>query len=253
MPLLRALLLLVALTSSGLAQSPPNDGPSLAISAKDAATQFQAYLEKVAKSGGRPDFTKPPASELFGHIFDFKGLAALPMPSVNDISWLLNWASATSQASKAILYYGITPPADPIADRPAIERNMMEFEDQQTLALTFVVRLLAREAQTMFLFMDQLTPEQRTPIREQGFATARAGAAETVYGALITLTSDLKPENERMLSAAIRDTADVWIKDILPKDRPEIIRQAGKARGAVKDAEAKENLALFATAMAAAK
>lgn len=253
MSLLRALLLMVALTSSGLAQSLANEGPSLAADAKDAATQFQAYLDKVAKGGGRPDFTKPPASDLVARIFDFKGLAALPAPSASEIPWLLAWTSAASQASKALLYFAITPPADPIADRAAIERNMVELEDQHALAFAFIVRIAAREAQTMFLFMDQLPPEQRTPVREQGFTTVRAGGAETIYGVLTTLTSDLKPANERLLSAAIRDTADVWVKDILPKDRPDIMRQAGKAQGAVKDAEAKENIALFATAMADAK
>jgi hypothetical protein len=115
------------------------------------------------------------------------------------------------------------------------------------------VRLAAREAQSMFLFMDQLTPEQRTPIREQGFATARAGGAETIYGVLITLTSALKPANERLLSAAIGDTAAVWVRDILPKDRSTIMQQAGKAQNAVKDVEAKKSLAAFTTAMMAAQ
>lgn len=49
------------------------------------------------------------------------------------------------------------------------------------------------------------------------------------------------------------DTADVWVKDILSKDRPEIMRQAAKAQSAVKDAEAKKNIAVFSAAMAAAK
>ena len=250
---LRVLLLALALALPALAQTPSDDGPSIAAGAKDAAAQLQAYLDKIAKSRSRPDFTKPPASDLFGRIFDFGKLAALPAPSASEIPWLLTWTSAASQASKAILYFGITPPADPIADRAAIERNMVEFEDQQALAFSFIVRIAAREAQTMFLFMDQLTPEQRTPIREQGFTTARTGGAETVYGALITLTSDLKPANERLLSAAIGDTADVWVEDILPKDRPDIVRQAAKAQSAVKDAEAKKSLAVFSAALAAAK
>jgi hypothetical protein len=76
------------------------------------------------------------------------------------------------------------------------------------LADSFIVRILAREAQSIFLFMDQLTPEQRTPIREQGFTGARAGVAGTVYAVLCRLTSGLKPANER-LAGALR-TLPVW-------------------------------------------
>jgi hypothetical protein len=241
------------LASPAVAQTPPSDGASIAAAAKDAAGELQAYLDKVAKAHGRPDFSKPPASDLLGRIFDFGKLAALPAPSATEIPWLLVWTSAASQAGKSLLYFGITPPANPIADRAAIERNMVELEDQQSLGFAFLVRIAAREAQDMFLFMDQLTPEQRTPIREQGFTTAHAGAAETVYGVLITLTSNLKPANERLLSAAIGDTANVWLKDILPKDRPDIVRQAVKAQSAMKDAEAKKSIAAFSTAMAAVK
>jgi hypothetical protein len=50
--------------------------------------------------------------------------------------------------------------------------------------------------------MDQLTPQQRTPIREQGFKSARTGSAETLYGALITIAQGMKPANARLLSAA---------------------------------------------------
>jgi len=108
---------------------------------------------------------------------------------------------------------GTPPPADSIADRAAIERNNVELADQQVLALTFIVRIAAREAQTMFLLRDQLTAEQCDPI---GFMTVRARIAEVINGALITLTFDLKPTNERILSAAIGDTADVWVKEIVP-------------------------------------
>lgn len=100
---------------------------------------------------------------------------------------------------------GTPPPADSIADRAAIERNNVEFEHQQVLAFTFIARIAAREAQTMFLLRDQLTPEQRDPI---GFITVRARIAEAINGALITLTFDLKPTNERIPSAAIGDAAE---------------------------------------------
>lgn len=252
MPLFRALLLLFALVSPALAQNPPSDGPNLAAGAKDAANQLQTYLDDVSKAGGRPDFSKPPASDLFNRIFDLKQLAALPPPDPKDVPRLLTWLAASSQSLKSIIYFGITPPAGP-DNQAAAERNMEEFEDQIAVVTEFMVRLTARQAMSLYLFMAQLPPEQRTPIRQQGFNTARVGADELLDGALITLASGLKPDNARRISAAMNDTRDVWVGDVLPKDRPQILDQIAKAQKAVKDDEARKNLAALGAALAAAK
>ena len=107
--------------------------------------------------------------------------------------------------------------------------------------------------QALSLFMEQLAPEQRTPVRLAGYDKARVGSAETVLGALITIAQGLNPANARMMSAAIRDTGDVWIIDILPGDRPTILGVAAKAEAAAKDDETKKNLAKFDQELAAAK
>jgi hypothetical protein len=253
MSILKTLLLLLALGSPALAQNAPSDGASLAAGARDAAAQLHAYLEKTAKAGNRPDFSKPPAAGLFGRVIDFKALAALPAPSGSDLPWLLDWGSAANQVNKGILFFGITPPVDPIADGKAIEHNMVELEDPQVLTLTFIVRIFAREFQSMFLFYDQLTPNERTPIREQGFTKARTAGAQEIYYALCRFTYDLKPANERLLSAALGDTAEIWTKEIFPKDRPLVMEEAAKAQSAIKDAAAKKSIAAFSAAMAAAQ
>lgn len=252
MPFLRALLLLFALATPALAQNPAGDGLGSAAGAKDAANALQTYLAGVAKADGRPDFSKPPASDLFNRIYDLKRLAALPPPDPKDVSWLLAWTAASSQGLKSIMYFGITPPAGP-GDQAAAERNMEDFEDQIALVTEFMVRITARQALTMFLFMEQLPPQQRTPIRQEGFNTARVGAEELLYGALITLASGLKPANARRVSAAMNDTRDVWVGDVLPKDRPQILDQIAKAQKAVKDDEARKNLAALGAALAAVK
>jgi hypothetical protein len=248
---LRLLLLALALASPALAQTAPSDGPSVAAGARDAAAQLVFYLQKAARAGNQPDFSKAPAADAFGRVFDFNALAALPAPGPGDLPWLIDWVSAASQASKAILFHRITPPVDPIADRTWIERNMTEMEDQLMLADAFIVRILAREAQSVFLFMDQ--PEQRTPIREQGFMKARVAVAGTIYTVLCKLTAGLKPANARLAGAAIGDTAEIWARYILPKDRPLIMQQAAKAEIAVGDGEAKKSLAAFSAALAAAE
>jgi hypothetical protein len=243
---------MVALVSPALAETLSSDGAALATRANDAAKELRIYLADVAKAGGRPDFSKSPASELFGHMFDMNALAALPPPAPNDFSWLLNWSAAGSGVIKAILTFGITPPAGP-SDQAALERNLEDYEDQQVVASSFLVRITAREVQVLSLFMAQLPEDQRTPIREEGFDTVRAGATKVLSGALITLASDLKTANARMLSAAIRDTGDVWVRNVFPKDRPEIMREIATAQKEVKDGEARKNLAAFGAALAAAK
>jgi hypothetical protein len=259
--LLRALLVLTTLVSPALAQTGTSggpsagssDGPTIAAGVKSAADQAVTYLEVSAKAGKRPDLAKPPISNLFGQVFNVQQLAALPPPTAKDVMWLAGWTAAANQVNKAILFFGITQPVDPIADAPAIKRNMTEFEDQQTVALSFLIRIAARQTQAMFLFMDQLPPEQRTPIREEGFNHARVGAAEMVYGAVTAIAQGMKPANDRLLSAAIRDTGDVWAADILPKDRPQVLATLAAAQKATKDDETYKNLAAFSATLAAAK
>jgi hypothetical protein len=220
---------MAALVSPALAQTSFTDGAALATRAVDAAKELRTHLAELAKAGARPDFSKPPASELFGRIYDMNALAALPPPAPNEISWLLNWSAAGGGIVKAILTFGITPPAGP-SDQAAIERNLVDYEDQQAVASSFLIRITAREMQVLSLFMAQLPEDQRTPIRQEGFDTARAGATKVLSGALITLASDLKTANARMLSAAIRDTGDVWVQNLFAKDRPEIMREIGLRR-----------------------
>jgi len=246
--LLRSLLILFALVSAALAE----DGPSIAAEAKEAANRLQEYLDLVAKAGGRPDFSQPPASELFGRVFDLKKLAALPTPTPRDIPWLMNWSAAASQSFKSIMYFGITPPAG-ANDQAVMERDMSDFEDQEAVVVDFTIRIMARQALTMRLFMEQLPPEQRTPMREEGFNTTRIGAEKLLYGALITIATGMKPVNERLISAAMNDTRDIWVNTILPKDRPQILTQLAQGQKAVKDREARKNLAAFHAALVAAK
>jgi len=117
------------------------------------------------------------------------------------------------------------------------------------VALSFMIRISARSTQAMFLFMDQLTPAQRTPIRLEGFTKARVGSAETVLGTLVTIAQGMKPANARLLSAAIRDTSDTWVASILPGDRPTILGMLAKANDASKDDETRKNLAALGTAL----
>src|ERR1700739_3298544 len=121
-------------------------------------------------------------------MFHVKQLTALPSPRADDVPWLLDWAAAASKAGKAIMFFGIKPPVDPAG--AAFVRNALEYQDQQAMESDFLIRLAARESSAMLAFMQQLTPELRTPIREAGLKKARVGFAEMISSALGCMGDD---------------------------------------------------------------
>jgi hypothetical protein len=247
MPILRSLLLLAALLSPALAQ----DGPQDAVSAKDAVQALQLYLDDVAKTGGRPDYTKPPASDLFQRVFDLARLTAFPPPTAADVSWLIQWFTAASKANRLIIYFDTTPGPNP--DEIAVLRNLKEYENQYAAAMNFMIRLAAREATALSLFKDQSTPEQRTPVREAGLLKARSGAAELLASSIGLVTQGIAPDNARLMSAALKDTRNVWATYLLLDDRKQIISYLAKAIGLVTDDEVKADLVAVSDTLAAAK
>jgi hypothetical protein len=110
--------------SPDFAQAPRDDGARIAAEAQDAATRLQAYLDGVAKSGGRPDYSKPPASDLLGQMFNLRRLEVLPPPQGSDLPWLMDWFGAANGANKSIMFFGIAPPVTPQTDSVAMQRNV---------------------------------------------------------------------------------------------------------------------------------
>ena len=247
MPLLRSLLLLIALLSPALAQ----DGSQSAVAAKEAARAMQLHLDGVTKAGGRPDYTKPPASDLFHRVFDLAQLAAFPPPTAADVGWLIQWFTAASQTSKLIMYFDTQPGPNP--DEIAILRNLKQYESQYASAINFMIRIAAREATALSLFADQLAPEQRTPVREAGLLKARGGAAELLASSIGLVAEGIGLDSARLMSGAMKDTRDVWATYLLRDDRTKILSLLTRAKGMVGDDEVKANFAAFADTLTAAK
>jgi hypothetical protein len=241
-----------ALASPALAQT-PHDGATITAEAKDAATRLQAYLDGVFKSGGRPDFSKPPASDLLGQVFNVKQLEALPPAQARDLPWLLDWFVAANEVNKSIAFFGIAPPVTLQTDPAALQRNLTDYEDQLSAAFNFLLRISARQFQAMFVFLDQLPPAQRTPVRMEGLNKMRIGEAEMVRGELEWIAAGMKPANARLVSAALRDIGAVVSTAILLADRPALLAMLDKARAAVRDEETRSNLSAFGSLMAKAK
>src|SRR5580658_5589580 len=116
MPIVRILLVLLALASPALAQ----DGARDAAAARAAAQAFRVYVAGVAKAGGRPDLTRPEVAALLGRVFDLGALNALPPAQAGDLDWLLDWMEAANATSKLFTRYGSKPGPQP--DLAAIAR-----------------------------------------------------------------------------------------------------------------------------------
>jgi hypothetical protein len=245
MRLVAALLLLAALNASVFAQ----DGARDAATAQDAAQALQLYLERTATSGGRPDYAKPPAADLFRHVFDLSALEALPPPQADNLPWLIAWGAAVDCSYKGILLFGL--PLDQSLDAAAIRRNMADYEDQYAAALNFMVRFQARLAETTILILDALPASERTAPRAAGLQQTRVGATQSIHGALTAIGRIEKPANARLVSGALRDTRALWAKYIMPGDRADLIALMAKLPKATDEA-VRSNLAAFAGALAAA-
>ena len=246
MPIVRVFLMLLALASPALAQ----DGARNAAAAREAAQAFRVYVEGVAKKGGRPDLTRPEVAVLLGRVFDLGALNALPPPQASDISWLLDWNDAANTVNKLITRFGSKPGPQP--DLEALQRNMTEYEDQYAVVMNFMIRGQARQAVSSKLFMAELAPEQRTPVREKGFAGARSSSAEFILSTICAvIESGGKPANARLVAAAIRDTREVWASYFLPQDRARVIAQLAELQKRVPDETARTDLAAFTAALQA--
>jgi hypothetical protein len=253
MPFFRSLLLLVALLSPAFAQDGPQGaaGAQGAASAKDAAQALQLYLDGVAKAGGRPDYTAPPASDLFHRVFDLAQLSALPPPTAADVGWLIQWFSAASLANKQIIYFDTGPGPNP--DEMAVLRNLKEYENQYAAAMNFMIRVAAREASALSLFADGLTSEQRTPVREAGLLKARSGAAELLASAIGLVAQGIGLDHARLMSGALKDTRNVWATYLLLDDRRQIISYLTRATQIVADDQIKADLVAVGGTLTAAK
>jgi len=244
MPIVRILLILLALASPALAQ----DGARDAAAASEAAQAFQIYVEGVTKQGGRPDLTRPEVAATLGHVFDLGALNALPPAQASDLPWLNDWLEAANATNELVLYYGAKPGPQP--DVAAIRRNMTEYEDQYAAATNFLIRFQAREAVSTKMFVAGLAPEQRTRVPEEAFAVARRSCAETILAAISAVVlGGGKPANARLVAAAIRDTREVWASYFLPRDRARVIELLADPAKRAPDETAQTDVAAFTTAL----
>lgn len=256
MRLLKALLIALLLAGPACAGELPS---TAAVRSMMASSLLFRHIAAMAASGTLPDYTRPPASDLFRQAFDVDALVALPPPQESEVTLMLTWGFAADETSKAILRNGAKPESKPESkpDAAAIALNIKRYEDQYAVAADFTIRVKAREATAYSLFLDTLGAEQDKPIRAAHTARARSTAAEMIERFIVPfvvpLGSGIKPANARRVTAALRDTGAVWAAFIAPDARAQILDLAAQATPGITDEEARRNLASFSAALAAAK
>jgi hypothetical protein len=223
------------------------DGAQAAAAAKEAAAKLQAYLRDLEKSKGQPDYSKPPASEYLKRIFDADTLAALPPPKAEDLVWLFDWTEAVGHTFPAMVMFGAEDQSD-AGWRVALARNMRRNHDSFINAMASGLRLCARTANAEASFINSMPPDKRT----NAIQTAQKEINLELMNWVMTTTmfvSDVKPENSRLLAAALRDTVPVWAPIVTPQDRTTILTRLGKARMGNKNAGIDDDINAVETAM----
>src|SRR5262245_61580390 len=251
MPIVGILLVLLALASPALA-SPAlaQDGARDAAAAREAVQAFRVYVEGVKKKGGRPDLTRPEVAALLGRVFDLGALHALPPAQGSDIDWLLDWMGAAKETNKLLMFYGAKPGPQP--DLAAIQRNMTEYEDQYAATMNFMIRLQARQAVSGKMFMAGLAPAERTRVREKAYVGFRSMSANMIVeNTCAVILGGAKPANVHLVTAAIRDTREIWASFFLPQDRARVIELLADLAERAPDETARIDIAAFTAALQA--
>ncbi|MCX7306634.1 MAG: hypothetical protein NTZ72_01215 [Afipia sp.] len=248
----RIVLILLTLASPAFAQGATQDGVRDAAAATQAAKAFRAYIDGVKKEGGKPDLTKPEVATQLGHIFDRAAFKALPPAQGSDLPWLLDWIEAAKETNKLYIFYGVT--LEPKPDFETMGRNMLAYQDQYAVSLDFLLHGFAREASAMKLFMAELPPKERTPIREAALTGFSKNGVENITSSIgAVILGDAKPENVRVVTGAIRDTREAWASFFLPPDRARMIETLAGVLKRPLDETAKADLAAFKDALEAVK
>ena len=226
-----------------------------ATAASEAARALQQQAVQIAASGGRLDMTAAPASENLRRILDTRSFDELPDISAADMAWLIDWLVAVRTANYTLLYFGADPKQPTRLDPAALARNVSQYEDELARMMVFSQKLIPRALATAREFMETLPEKERnSKVRLDGFAQMMTGYMESVEGALgFAAADETKAANVRLIAAALRDSAPIWIELATPDLRQRFAGIVTAARGKTRDKNASEHLRAIEAALASAK
>jgi len=192
------------------------DGAQAAAVAKESAKAFKDYVRDLARSGGRPDYSKEPVAQYLRRIFDSETLAALPPPRGGDMDWLSEWHESADIGIWVLARFGQEKGRD---ISQTIERNAYEYENEIATAVAFILHLRARVVRTAEI------SENRKAVQFFGH-----GVVEAVSFALEIMLDRRKPQDARLIMAAVHDTVSAWAPYTSATKRKRILGQLEEIR-----------------------
>jgi len=208
------------------------DGAQAAAIAKESAKALSDYAAGLARSGRRPDYSRPPIAVHFRHIFDFETLAALPPPQRRDIVWVADWVDTAESSYKNLAMFGVKEGSDLRKVVQVVARNMAESENEIIAAQAFVLRLSARTASTAAIIVNSQPVDRRAQLRKTALEPVGQRLVQNAFAATRAISTRLKPQNARLLMAALHDTVTDWAPYTSAKERNRILGHLGQARAA---------------------
>ncbi|MDB5603050.1 MAG: hypothetical protein JWN71_5094 [Xanthobacteraceae bacterium] len=227
------------------------DGPRLSLAAAEAGKTLTLRLSELATAKAPLEIAKPPVAEPFGRIFNAKALLALPPVTAKDVPWLLEWLTATSSAYQQLLLFGSEPGAP---QESVVAANLQRNEKEISVAMEFLLFIMPRTTGAASAFFETLPESERnSTVRQNGLARMRAGYMQTVSGAVTFIGGGPKPENARLVAAALRTTLGDWIQLSNAENRTELLTLLAQARNGNKDEKVQADLLAVSSALAAMK
>lgn len=214
---------------------------SAALAQPAELTQANARLVAAIRAGqadgrGPPRLSDPAGAQLIRAAFDVSVIPA----HFDEISSALAFCDTAGEARNAYLFFGLPTGADGAfqgAMTPEVVRrlnaNMVEYQDELTVALLFGARCTARMNRSFAGWFDGIPPESVNAAQRQGAAMVRMGSLNILQGALIMAGEDhTRDANVELLLEELVASADDFIAFLQPVQRQLLITQIGSMSGA---------------------
>jgi hypothetical protein len=132
--------------------------------------------------------------------------------------------------------------------------NLQRNEKEVSVAMEFLLYIMPRTTGAASAFFEALPESERnSPVRQNGLARMRAGYMQTVSGGTQFISGSPKPENARLVAAALRTTLGDWIQYSSADDRTALLTLLAQARNANKDEKIQADLLAVSNALVAMK
>jgi hypothetical protein len=191
-----------------------------------AAKKFEQMKLDTNQRQTMPRITDENVADVLKVLSDERVLTARYY-GVKDLGLLLDVCGKANEVNMSYALFDLksqmSPNAQPIEAaakvKSVMEKNVVNFQDEISVVLPFLIKCTATQTPLLNQFMESLRPEEFTDVRRKGALQARDGMLNIYYGTL-TSVADLriKEANRLRMLAVLAETSSVFAKS-LPNDR----------------------------------